>query len=66
MIFLFFENVGKAFDIYSQKYDKFLLCGGFNSESRLSKVLLKYVSKNLVLKKTVLKTEKITDALMFF
>ena len=28
----FFENVGKALDIYSQKYDKFLLCGDFNSE----------------------------------
>ena len=28
----FFENVGKVLDIYSQEYDKFLLCGDFNSE----------------------------------
>ena len=43
----FFEKVGKALDIYSQKYDKFLLCGDFNSEhteSSLSEVLLKYDS----------------------
>ena len=39
----FFENVGKALVIYSQKYDKFLLCSDFNSEhteSSLSKFLL--------------------------
>ena len=39
----FFENVGKALVIYSQKYHKFLLCSDFNSEhteSSLSKFLL--------------------------
>ena len=51
----FFENVGKALDIYSQKYHKFLLYGDFNSEyteSRLSEFLLKFDSKNLVMEKT--------------
>ena len=28
-----FENVVKTSDIYSQKYDKFVLCGDFNSEN---------------------------------
>ena len=54
----FFENVGKALDIYSQKYDKFLLCGDFNSqhtESSLSEFLLKYNSKNLFMEKTCFK-----------
>ena len=54
----FLENVGKALDIYSQKYDKFLLCGDFNSqhtESSLSEFLLKYDSKNLVMEKTCFK-----------
>ena len=50
--------MGKALDIYSQKYDKFILCGDFNSEhteSRLSEFLLKYDSKNLVMEKTCFK-----------
>ena len=54
----FFEKVGKALDIYSQKYDKFLLCGDFNSEhteSSLSKFLLKCDSKNLVMGKICFK-----------
>ena len=54
----FFENVGKALDIYSQKYDKFFWCGESNSEpteSSLSEFLLKYKSKNLVIGKTCFK-----------
>ena len=51
----FFENVGEALDIYRQRYDKFLLCGDFNSEhTELSilESLSKYDSKNVVMKKT--------------
>ena len=45
-----FENVVKALDIYSQKNDKFVLCGDLNSEhteSSLSEFLVKYGWKNL-------------------
>ena len=54
----FFEHVSKALVIYNQKYDKFLLCGDFNSQhtnSSLSELLLKYDCKNLVMKKTCFK-----------
>ena len=47
---IYFENVVKALDIYSQKNDKFILCGDLNSEhteSSLSKFLVKYGWKNL-------------------
>ena len=39
----FLENVNKTLNIYSQKYDKFLLWGDFNSENTiiLLKILLK-------------------------
>ena len=39
----FLENVNKTLNIYSQKYDKFLLWGDFNSEKTiiLLKILLK-------------------------
>ena len=51
----FFENVGEALDIYRQIYDKFLLCGDFNSEhTELSilESLSKYDSKNVAMEKT--------------
>ena len=51
----FFENVGEALDIYRQIYDKFLLCGDFNSEhTELSilESLSKYDSKNVAMGKT--------------
>ena len=54
----FLENVGKALNIYCQKYNKFLLCGDFNSEhteSSLSEFSLKYDSNNLVVEKTCFK-----------
>ena len=44
------ENVSEALDIYHQMFDKYLLCGDFNSErtkSSLSGFLLKYGSKKI-------------------
>ena len=55
-----FENVVKTLDIYSQKYDKFVLCGDFNSEHTESS-LLEFLSKcdwNLVMEKTCFKNPK--------
>ena len=55
-----FENVVQSLDIYSQKNDKFVLCGDFNSEhteSSLLEFLLKY-DWNLVMEKTCFKNPK--------
>ena len=44
------ENVSEALDIYHQMFDKYLLCGDFNSErteSSLSRFLLKNGSKKI-------------------
>ena len=54
----FFDNLGKALDVYSDKYDKFLLTGDFNSEegeSCLDTFLCDYDAKNIVKHKTCFK-----------
>ena len=55
----FFDHLGKALDIYSDKYDKFLLTGDFNSEEDepcLNTFLSDYDAKNLVKDKTCFKS----------
>ena len=54
----FFDHLGKALDIYSEKYDKFLLVGDFNAqegESCLDTFLCDYDAKNIVKDKTCFK-----------
>ena len=51
-------DIRNLLSLGSQKYDKFLLCGDFNSEdseSSLSEFLLKYDLKNLVTEKSCFK-----------
>ena len=51
-------DIRNLLSLGSQKYDKFLLCGDFNSEdseSSLSEFLLKYDLKNLVTEKSYFK-----------
>ena len=51
----FFENIGKAHDKYSKRYDKFMFVGDFNAEEWelcLSQFLFKYNAKNVVKEKT--------------
>ena len=47
-----FENVVTTLDIYSQKYDKFVLCGDFNSEHTESS-LLEFLSNSATLEDPV-------------
>ena len=54
----FFHHLGKALDIYSPKYEKFVLIGDFNSEegeSCLDTFLCHYDAQNIVKKKTCFK-----------
>ena len=54
----FFDNLGTALDIYSDKYDKFILTGDFNAqegEACLDTFLSDYDAKNLVKEKTCFK-----------
>ena len=54
----FFNHLGKALDIYSPKYEKFVLTGDFNSEegeSCLDTFLCDYDAKNIVKEKTCFK-----------
>ena len=55
----YFNNIGRALDIYTQKYDKILLAGDFNAEEK--EVILKafmelYDLRNLVKEKTCFKS----------
>ena len=54
----FFDCVGKALDVYSNKYDKFLLIGDFNAEVgeiNLDTFLKDYDANNIVREKTCYK-----------
>ena len=53
----YFENIGKALDVYNN-YDKFLLIGDFNSQETelcLKEFMYQYDSKNIVKDKTCFK-----------
>ena len=56
---LYFDSIGRALDIYSQKYDKIMLAGDFNAEE--TETILKdfmdiYGLKNLIKEKTCFKS----------
>ena len=54
----YFKHVERALDVYSSKYDNFILLGDFNSEDTepcLSNFLHQYDAKNLVKEKTCVK-----------
>ena len=55
----YFNNIGRALDIYTQKYDKILLAGDFNAEEEevtLNNFMELYDLKNLVKEKTCFKS----------
>ena len=54
----FFENVGRALDIYLKHYDKFMLVGDFNAEESepcLSQFVYEHSAKNIVKESTCFK-----------
>ena len=55
----YFDNIGRALDIYTQKYEKILLTGDFNAEETelgLSNFMELYNLRNLVKEKTCFKS----------
>ena len=55
----YFDNVGRALDLYTQKYDKILLAGDFNAEENeliLSNFMQLYDLRNLVKENTCFKS----------
>ena len=55
----YFDNIGRALDIYTQTYDQFLLIGDFNAEEKentLSEFMDLYDLKNLVKQNTCFKS----------
>ena len=65
---LYFDSVGRAFDIYNDKYDEILLAGDFNAEDNeniLKNFIELYNLHNLVKEKTCFKSF-LNAVLIFF